>query len=315
MRKFLLAQFILCLFAFPLLAQNRAITGKITSSEDGSTLPGVTVLIKGTNQGTTTNADGSFQINAAKGATLQISFIGFATQSVTLDNQTTVNLALKPDASQLQEIVVTAQGIRKNQREIGYAISKVSTEDVTVGRSPQLAQALAGKVTGLAVYNVNNSVDPAVKIVLRGYRSLTGNNEALVVLDGMQTTSTILSTINPNDIESVSILKGGQAATLYGSSGINGALIITTKEGRKRQAESKLFKQYELRADQLSCRKFRTNTVRVHTIPQHSVQRAIKRIIWLVWPTTGVPMKTSSMAMPSMALCVFRDGLPKMAVN
>ncbi|GAB3792069.1 SusC/RagA family TonB-linked outer membrane protein [Spirosoma humi] len=233
MRKFLLTQFILCLLAIPLFAQNRAITGKVTSSEDGSPLPGVTILIKGTSQGTTTNSDGTFQISAEKGATLQVSFIGFATESVKLDNQTSINLALKPDASQLQEIVVTAQGIRKSQREIGYAISKVATEDVTVGRSPQLAQALSGKVTGLAVYNVNNSVDPAVKIVLRGYRSLTGNNEALVVLDGMQTTSTILSTINPNDIESVSILKGGQAATLYGSSGINGAIIITTKRGAK----------------------------------------------------------------------------------
>ncbi|WP_332369423.1 SusC/RagA family TonB-linked outer membrane protein [Spirosoma telluris] len=233
MRKFLLTQLLLCLFAIPLIAQNRAITGKITSSEDGSPLPGVTILVKGTTQGTTTNSDGTFQISAAKGAVLQVSFIGFASESVKIENQSSVNLALKPDASQLQEIVVTAQGIRKNQRELGYAMSKVNTEDVTVGRSPQLAQALSGKVTGLAVYNVNNSVDPAVKIVLRGYRSLTGNNEALVVLDGMQTTSTILSTINPNDIESVSILKGGQAATLYGSSGINGALIITTKKGAK----------------------------------------------------------------------------------
>ncbi len=233
MRKFLLTQLLLCLFAIPLLAQNLAITGKITSSEDGSVLPGVTILIKGTTQGTTTNADGTFQINAAKGNVLLVSFIGFVTESVKLENQTALNLALKPDASQLQEIVVTAQGIRKNQREIGYAISKVNNDDVTVGRSPQLAQALSGKVTGLAVYNVNNGVDPAVKVVLRGYRSLTGNNEALVVLDGMQTTSTVLSLINPNDIESVSILKGGQAATLYGSSGINGAIIITTKRGVK----------------------------------------------------------------------------------
>ncbi|GAB2561115.1 SusC/RagA family TonB-linked outer membrane protein [Spirosoma aerophilum] len=216
-----------------MLAQNRVVTGKVTSSEDGSVLPGVTVLIKGTSQGTTTNSDGTFQISAAKGAILQVSFIGFATESIKLENQTSVNVAMKPDASQLQEIVVTAQGIRKSQREIGYAISKVETEDVTVGRSPQLAQALSGKVTGLAVYNVNNSVDPAVKVVLRGYRSLTGNNEALIVLDGMQTTSSVLAIINPNDIESVSILKGGQAATLYGSAGINGALIITTKKGKQ----------------------------------------------------------------------------------
>ncbi|GAB3887928.1 SusC/RagA family TonB-linked outer membrane protein [Spirosoma agri] len=233
MRKFLLAQLLLCLFAIPLLAQDRAISGKVTAQEDGTPLPGVNITIKGTSRGTTTNADGAYQVNASKGDVLLVSFIGFTTETVKVENQTTINLALKADASNLQEIVVTAQGIRKSQREIGYAISKVATEDVTVGRSPQLAQALSGKVTGLAVYNVNNSVDPAVKIVLRGYRSLTGNNEALVVLDGMQTTSTILSTINPNDIESVSILKGGQAATLYGSAGINGALIITTKRGSK----------------------------------------------------------------------------------
>ncbi|GAB3497611.1 SusC/RagA family TonB-linked outer membrane protein [Spirosoma knui] len=233
MRKFLLAQFILCLFAIPLLAQDLVITGKVTSSEDGSALPGVNISVKGTTRGATTDAEGIYRINASKGEVLNASFIGFTSQTIKVDNQTSLNFSLKPDASQLQEVVVTAQGIRKSQREIGYAVSKVETEDVTVGRSPQLAQALSGKVTGLAVYNVNNSVDPAVKVVLRGYRSLTGNNEALVVLDGMQTTSTILALINPNDIESVSILKGGQAATLYGSAGINGAIIITTKKGVK----------------------------------------------------------------------------------
>jgi TonB-linked SusC/RagA family outer membrane protein len=233
MQKFLLTQFLLCLLSIPLLAQNRLVSGKVTSSDDNTPLPGVSIVIKGTNQGTTSDSEGNFKINVASGKDLQASFIGFATQSIKVENQSTINISLKADASNLQEIVVTAQGIRKSQREIGYAISKVETEDVTVGRSPQLAQALSGKVTGLAVYNVNNSVDPAVKVVLRGYRSLTGNNEALVVLDGMQTTSTVLSIINPNDIESVSILKGGQAATLYGSAGINGALIITTKRGTK----------------------------------------------------------------------------------
>lgn len=233
MRKFLLTQFLLCLLSIPLLAQDRLISGKVTSSDDNTPLPGVSIVIKGTNQGTTTDSEGIYKLSVPGGKELQISFIGFATQSIRVENQSTINVSLKADASNLQEIVVTAQGIRKSQRELGYAVSKVETEDVTVGRSPQLAQALSGKVTGLAVYNVNNSVDPAVKIVLRGYRSLTGNNEALVVLDGMQTTSTILATINPNDIESVSILKGGQAATLYGSAGINGAILITTKRGSK----------------------------------------------------------------------------------
>ncbi|MFC5411414.1 SusC/RagA family TonB-linked outer membrane protein [Larkinella bovis] len=232
MKKFLFSSWLLSLvFCLPLLAQDLTVSGRITAAEDGSPLPGVNVVVKGTSKGTTSSSDGVYQITVPKGTVLQFSFIGFANQSVTVGSQAKVDISMKADASQLQEIVVTAQGIRKNQREIGYAYSKVNTDDVTVGRSPQLAQALSGKVTGLAVYNVNNSVDPAVKVVLRGFRSLTGNNEALVVLDGMQTTSTVLAMINPNDIESVSILKGGQAATLYGSAGINGAIIITTKKG------------------------------------------------------------------------------------
>jgi TonB-linked SusC/RagA family outer membrane protein len=212
-------------------AQEKTVSGKVTSSEDGSPLPGVSVLIKGSTKGVTTDGNGVYKISTSSNATLNFSFIGFTTQSVQVGGRAIVDVQLKADAAAFNEVVVTAQGIRKNIREIGYAYSKVATEDITVGRSPQLAQALSGKVTGLAVYNVNNSVDPAVKVVLRGFRSLTGNNEALVVLDGMQTTSTILALINPNDIESVSILKGGQAATLYGSAGINGAIVITTKKG------------------------------------------------------------------------------------
>ncbi len=228
----LLAAVALLFCGLSLFAQDRNITGKVTA-DDGSVLPGVNVTIRGTSRGTTTDSEGSYKLSVPSNSTLVFSFIGFKSQEVALGTSNTINIKLVADASQLQEVVVTAQGIRKNQREIGYAYSKISTDDVTVGRSPQLAQALSGKVTGLAVYNVNNSVDPAVKIVLRGFRSLTGNNDALVVLDGMQTTSTVLALINPNDIESVSILKGGQAATLYGSAGINGALIITTKKGAK----------------------------------------------------------------------------------
>ncbi len=232
MRKFLLAG-LMMLFAVITFAQEKTVSGKVTSSEDGSPLPGVSVTIKGSTKGVSTDANGVYKIAVAANATLNFSFIGFSTESIAVNNRAIIDVQLKSDTKAFNEVVVTAQGIRKNVREIGYSYSKVNTEDVTVGRSPQLAQALSGKVTGLAVYNVNNSVDPAVKVVLRGFRSLTGNNEALIVLDGMQTTSTVLSLINPNDIESVSILKGGQAATLYGSAGINGALVITTKKGAK----------------------------------------------------------------------------------
>ena len=211
------------------LAQ-RTVSGKITDSK-GETIIGANIQVKGTALGTVTDVDGSYNIQVPEGASaLAISYTGFQPQEVPIGISNTIDIVLEEGVA-LQEIVVTATGIRKDAREIGYSYSNVKAEDVVNGRSPQLAQALSGKVAGLAVYNVNNSVDPQAKIVLRGYRSLTGNNDALIIVDGLQTTATILSVINPNDIESVSILKGGQAATLYGSAGINGAVVITTKKG------------------------------------------------------------------------------------
>ena len=212
-------------------AQTRLISGKVTDSK-GTPVPGATVKAK---SGTAVAADenGNFQINAQTGDVLTVTSIDFGLTTAKVGAGSSISISLYSRENKLEEVVVTAQGIRKKSRDIGYSYAKISNEDVNVGRSPQLGQALSGKVSGLAVYNVNNSVDPQVKVVLRGYRSLTGNNEALVVLDGMQTTQTVLSIINPNDIENVTVLKGGQAATLYGSSGINGAIVITTKKGGK----------------------------------------------------------------------------------
>ena len=212
-------------------AQVRPVTGTV-KDDKGRVVASATVKVKGQNSAIVADENGAFKINASTTAVLQVSAVGFKSTEVSAKSAV-VNVVLVSDESELENVVVTAQGIRKKSKEIGYAYAKVSTDEINVGRSPQLAQALSGKVSGLAVYNVNNSVDPQVKIVLRGYRSLTGNNEALIVLDGMQTTSTVLSLINPNDIENVTILKGGQAAALYGSAGVNGAMIITTKKGAK----------------------------------------------------------------------------------
>ena len=231
MRKFLSLLAVLMLFYASIFAQSRTVKGVI-KDDKGESIPFATIKIKGKATGGAADQAGAFQIQAAPGDVLVISAAGFTAREIAVNNQESLSIDLNP-LNQLDEVIVTAQGIRKKSREIGYSYAKISNEEVNVGRSPQLAQALSGKVSGLAVYNVNNSVDPQVKVVLRGYRSLTGNNEALVVLDGMQTTQTVLATINPNDIESVSILKGGQAATLYGSAGINGALVITTKKGAK----------------------------------------------------------------------------------
>ena len=208
----------------------RTITGTVKDAK-GESLIGANVSLKGTSTGTTTDIDGSFSIQSDLASPiLVVSYVGFSDQEIVVGTQSKVDIIMQ-EGVLVQEVVVTATGIRKDAREIGYSYAKVSNDDVINGKSPQLAQALSGKVAGLAVYNVSNSVDPQAKIVLRGYRSLTGNNDALVVVDGLQTTATILSVINPNDIESVSILKGGQAATLYGSAGINGAIVITTKKG------------------------------------------------------------------------------------
>jgi TonB-linked SusC/RagA family outer membrane protein len=214
------------------IAQVRPVTGTV-KDDQGAPVPSVSVKVKGTNTAVVGDAAGSFRINASENAVLVFSAVGFNSFEQKVGKSSVINVSLSKTVNELENVVVTAQGIKKKTKEIGYSYARVSNEEISVGRSPQLSQALAGKVSGLAIYTVNNSVDPSVKVVLRGYRSLTGNNEALVVVDGMQTTSTVLALINPNDIENVSILKGGQAATLYGSAGINGAIVITTKKGAK----------------------------------------------------------------------------------
>ena len=231
MKKILFSLFLAVFVLAVANAQVRPVTGTV-KDDKGAAVAYASVKVKGQASAVVADEKGNFKISAASNASLVVSATGFASKEV-IASATTMDVVLTRQVEDLENVVVTAQGIRKKSKEIGYAYSKVSNDEINVGRSPQLTQALAGKVSGLAVYTVNNSVDPAVKVVLRGYRSLTGNNEALVVIDGMQTTATALATINPNDVDNVSILKGGQAATLYGSAGVNGALVITTKQGAK----------------------------------------------------------------------------------
>jgi TonB-linked SusC/RagA family outer membrane protein len=231
MKKILFSLFLAVFVLAVANAQVRPVTGTV-KDDKGTAVAYASVKVKGQASAVVADEKGNFKISAASNASLVVSATGFASKEV-IASATTMDVVLTRQVEDLENVVVTAQGIRKKSKEIGYAYSKVSNDEINVGRSPQLTQALAGKVSGLAVYTVNNSVDPAVKVVLRGYRSLTGNNEALVVIDGMQTTATALATINPNDVDNVSILKGGQAATLYGSAGVNGALVITTKQGSK----------------------------------------------------------------------------------
>lgn len=214
-------------------AQSKTVSGVVVDA-NGQPVDGASIVIKGTKTGTSADLNGTFKLVAKTGDILVVSAVNYSKAEYKIGAETVLKIVLeKISGQQIEEVVVTAQGVRKKPREIGYAYAKIGNEDVTVGRPVTLAQGLAGKISGLAIYNVNNSVDPQVKVVLRGYRSLTGNNEALVVLDGIQTTQTVLPLINPNDIESITILKGGQAATLFGSDGVNGAIVINTKKGTK----------------------------------------------------------------------------------
>jgi hypothetical protein len=231
MKKILSSLFLAVFVLVSAQAQVRSVTGSV-KDEKGVAVPFATVKVKGNASAVVADDKGNFKINAAANATLQVSATGFAPRELK-SGATSISVILNRQVDDLDNVVVTAQGIRKKSKEIGYSYAKVTSDEIAVAHSPQLTQALAGKVSGLAVYTVNNSVDPSVKVVLRGYRSLTGNNEALIVIDGMQTTATALALINPNDVENVAVLKGGQAATLYGSAGVNGALVITTKQGNK----------------------------------------------------------------------------------
>ncbi|HEX6914524.1 MAG TPA: SusC/RagA family TonB-linked outer membrane protein [Chitinophagaceae bacterium] len=234
MRK-LLSLCLLLLCSAIIQAQNRTIKGRVTD-ELGAAVPFATITVKGSKAAAVADESGNFTISAKSGDVLVITATNHKSSEVKVGAQDMITVALTRESNVIDEVVVTAQGVKRRPKELGYSAVRITNTDITVGKSPQLAQSLSGKVSGLTILNANNSVDPAVKITLRGYRSLTGDNNALIVIDGMpmpKESSTMLNLLNPNDIESITILKGGQAATLYGSDGVNGAVVITTKKGTK----------------------------------------------------------------------------------
>ncbi|MGI4734665.1 MAG: SusC/RagA family TonB-linked outer membrane protein [Janthinobacterium lividum] len=234
MRQFTLLVILLITGLFQVaLAQNRSISGRVLDRSNNQGLPGVTVLVKGTTIGTATNNDGSFILSAPTTATtLTFSFIGYTSIDQPIGDGTNISVSLASDAKQIGEVVVTgALGIQRQERQVGYATATLDSKEITQARPTNFVNGLAGKVSGLQIQTVNNGVNPTPRVTLRGSRSLTGNNEALIVIDGVISTNDVLGALNPDDIASTSILKGANAAALYGSQASNGALIITTKKG------------------------------------------------------------------------------------
>lgn len=217
-----------------LQAQTVQITGTVTSSEDGNAVPGVSVVVKGTTVGTITDFDGKYSLNVPSTATtLVFSFVGLKTQEVAIGGKNVIEVVMETDVVGLEEVVVTALGIQRQKRELGYSTVSISSDELNQAKSISLATGLQGKVAGLNISSLNSGVIEDVKINLRGIRSLTGNNNPMLLLDGVPVGLGLLNSINPNDVESVNVLKGTSAAAVYGPDARNGVIVLTTKAGNK----------------------------------------------------------------------------------
>ncbi|MEO7922507.1 MAG: SusC/RagA family TonB-linked outer membrane protein [Chitinophagaceae bacterium] len=232
MRKIASLFTVLMLFAALAFGQNRTITGTVTD-EKGDALPGASVRIKGTRTGVAADNNGQFRILAKTGDVLVVSGAGLEATEATVGAGSTISLQVKRTVIAGTEVVVTALGVTRQPKELGYSVSKVKATELTQAKAVNLQNGLTGKVSGLNVQTVNNGVFGDTRITLRGIRSLTGNNQPMLILDGVPISLNYLSSINPNDITDVTILKSASATAVYGPDGANGALVVTTKKGSR----------------------------------------------------------------------------------
>jgi TonB-linked SusC/RagA family outer membrane protein len=243
MKRFLRIVSLSLFFSVPILvwAQERVVTGRVTSSDDGSTLPGVNVVVKGTTVGTVTDAEGSYRITAPESGTLVFSFVGFQTLEIPIGTQSVVNAQLRMDVTQLGEVIVTGYGVQE-KRKLATAISSVSGGEIAQLATPSFVDQLAGRAAGVQITVPSGIIGQTPVINIRGVNSLTSGTFPLIVIDGIPMTTgsqsavtptNPLADINPADIESFEILKDGAAAAIYGSRAANGVILITTKRGAK----------------------------------------------------------------------------------
>ncbi|WP_316834144.1 SusC/RagA family TonB-linked outer membrane protein [Pedobacter nutrimenti] len=259
MKKLILSLFMVFAVAVAAIAQDRTITGTVTGKDDGLPVPGVSVKLRGTATGTATGSDGKYAIKVPSGnAILDFSSIGYTSQTVTVGTGNVVNVSLTADAKTLGEVVVTAMGIKRETKSLGYAVTKVSGDELTKARETNIVNSLAGKVAGVRISSQSGTLGGSSKIVIRGGSSFNDASQPLFVVDGlpvdngapMVSTSAgavpqgsagtdfgnRASDINSDDVESMVVLKGAAATALYGARAKNGAIVITTKRGAKGQS-------------------------------------------------------------------------------
>ena len=237
-------------------AQNRTITGTVTSAEDGSPMPGVNVTAKGfAGIGTISNVEGKYTLEVpAEATTLEFSFVGMETQEVSIGQQRIIDVALASSSEELEEVTVTALGIKRQTKALGFSAQELKEDELSGARELSISNFLTGKVSGLQISNTAGGVGGSTSVTIRGNSSLTQDNQPLFVVDGVPisnqghsdgglwtgTTGNIdygdgVGDLNPNEIESVSVLKGPNASALYGSRGSNGVILITTKSGTRKK--------------------------------------------------------------------------------
>jgi TonB-linked SusC/RagA family outer membrane protein len=212
--------------------QAKTVTGRVTDSQ-GNPVPYATVTVRGGGQGTSADQNGQFSLSVKKGDVLVVSGTELKTKTITVGDSDAITIQVEASDAVLEEVVVTAGGFKAKKKEIGTATTVVKAEELVAGKAVNIAGGLQGKVAGLQINATGGGVNPNFRLVLRGQRSLTGNNQALVVLDNVIVPNEILGNLNPEDVENVTVLNGGGAAALYGSQASNGAILITTKKGRK----------------------------------------------------------------------------------
>ncbi|HKL33449.1 MAG TPA: SusC/RagA family TonB-linked outer membrane protein [Tangfeifania sp.] len=238
----------MCIALISAAIAQQTVTGTITD-DVGAPLPGVSVVEKGTTNGTVTNTDGEYSLQVPSNAVITFSFVGMRTVEVPVEGRTTIDVTLMPSQIGLEEVVVTALGISKEKKALGYAVTEVGGEDIALVKDHNAANSLAGKVAGVVVTQSTGGPGSGSRVVIRGNNSITGNNQPLIVVDGVPIddsgvnsggsvySSAIsgggITDINPDDIASITVLKGPNAAALYGSRAGNGVLLITTKKGTR----------------------------------------------------------------------------------
>lgn len=217
-------------------AQKVTATGKITSMDDGLPIIGASVVEQGTSNGTITNAEGNFNISVNRGAILVISYVGMETKTVKIPDSGKINVVLSAANLTIDEVVVTAMGVRQEKKRMNFAVQSVNSEMLTENKAPNFVNSLQGKVAGLSVTNSSGSPNSGTQVIIRGISSINNgqSNEPLFILDGMPISGSgsNAADINPNDIENITVLKGAAAAALYGTNAANGVIMITTKKGQ-----------------------------------------------------------------------------------